>query len=80
MRPRELRVVELAEINLDAAEWCVPGAQMKMKIDHTVSLSRQAVELLPNSQSTPDYTAWPTIPVNHAYCDGGRHEHYRSPE
>jgi integrase len=31
---------------LDAAEWRIPGGKMKMKVDHIVPLSTQAVELL----------------------------------
>ena len=46
VRPGELRSAEWAEIDLDAAEWRISGAKMKMKIDHIVPLSKQAVELL----------------------------------
>jgi integrase len=46
VRPGELRTAEWAEIDLDAAEWRIPGSKMKMKVDHLVPLSRQAVELL----------------------------------
>ena len=31
---------------LDTAEWRIPGSKMKMKIDHLVPLSMQAVEIL----------------------------------
>ncbi|PQP01207.1 integrase [Massilia phosphatilytica] len=46
VRPGELRAAEWAEINLDAAEWRIPGSKMKMGIDHIVPLARQAVEVL----------------------------------
>lgn len=46
VRPGELRTAEWAEIDLDTAEWRIPGAKMKMKVDHIVPLSRQAVEIL----------------------------------
>lgn len=46
VRPGELRTAEWAEIDLDAAEWRIPGAKMKMKADHIVPLSTQAVEIL----------------------------------
>lgn len=46
VRPGELRTAEWAEINLDAAEWRIPGSKMKMKMDHLVPLSTQAVEIL----------------------------------
>jgi len=46
VRPGELRMAEWAEIDLDAAEWRIPGAKMKMRVDHLVPLSTQAVALL----------------------------------
>lgn len=46
LRPGELRAAEWAEIDLDAAEWRIPGSKMKMNVDHLVPLSRQAVEIL----------------------------------
>lgn len=46
VRPGELRTAEWAEIDLAAAEWRIPGKKMKMKVDHIVPLSRQAVEIL----------------------------------
>ena len=46
VRPGELRQAEWAEIDLEAAEWRIPGSKMKMKVDHLVPLSKQAVELL----------------------------------
>lgn len=46
VRPGELRTAAWAEIDFDAAEWRIPGAKMKMKHDHIVPLSRQAVEIL----------------------------------
>ena len=46
VRPGELRTMEWAELGLDAADWRIPGSKMKMKIDHLVPLSKQAVELL----------------------------------
>ena len=45
-RPGELRTAEWAEFDLDAAEWRIPGSKMKMKVDHLVPLSTQAVEIL----------------------------------
>jgi len=46
VRPGELRTAEWVEIDLDAAEWRIPGSKMKMKVDHLVPLSTQAVEVL----------------------------------
>ena len=46
VRPGELRTAEWSEIDLDAREWRIPGFKMKMKADHLVPLSAQAVEIL----------------------------------
>ncbi|MHB1247708.1 MAG: tyrosine-type recombinase/integrase [Sulfuriferula sp.] len=46
VRPGELRHAEWAEIDLDAAEWRIPGVKMKMKDPHIVPLSRQVIEIL----------------------------------
>ena len=50
VRPGELRTAEWAEFDLDAAEWRIPGSKMKMKVDHLVPLSTQAVEILRSIQ------------------------------
>jgi integrase len=46
VRPGELRTMEWAELDLNAAEWRIPARKMKMKVDHLVPLARQAVALL----------------------------------
>jgi integrase len=46
VRPGELRHMEWAEIDLETAEWNIPGAKMKMKQPHLVPLSSQAVAIL----------------------------------
>ncbi|MBW8463602.1 integrase arm-type DNA-binding domain-containing protein [Acidovorax sp.] len=46
VRPGELRTMEWAEVDLETAEWRIPGAKMKMKADHIVPLSNQALTLL----------------------------------
>lgn len=50
VRPGELRTAEWAEIDLDAAEWRIPGHKMKMKADHIVPLCTQSVAILLNLQ------------------------------
>ncbi|EQD69505.1 phage integrase, partial [mine drainage metagenome] len=45
-RPGELRHAEWAEIDLDAATWCIPAHKMKMRASHIVPLSTQAVAIL----------------------------------
>jgi integrase len=42
----ELRLAEWAEFNLADAEWRIPAARMKMREQHLVPLSTQALELL----------------------------------
>ena len=44
MRPGELRTMEWAELDLDAAEWRIPGSKMKMKVEHVVPLCTQALD------------------------------------
>ncbi len=46
VRPGELRAAEWAEIDLEAAEWRIGGAKMKMRSDHIVPLSTQAIDIL----------------------------------
>jgi integrase len=46
VRPGELRNAEWAEIDLDAAEWNIPGAKMKTGEPHLVPLAPQAVAIL----------------------------------
>lgn len=46
VRPGELRSMEWTELNLEAAEWKIPGHKMKMKQPHLVPLAKQAVDIL----------------------------------
>lgn len=46
VRPGELRKAEWTEFDLDKAEWRIPAKRMKMREQHIVPLSLQAVELL----------------------------------
>jgi integrase len=46
VRPGELRHAEWTEIDLDAATWRIPAGKMKMRADHLVPLSSQAVAIL----------------------------------
>jgi integrase len=45
VRPGELRSAQWSEIDLRTAQWRIPGKRMKMKIDHIVPLSKQAIEI-----------------------------------
>jgi integrase len=43
VRPVELRAAEWKEFNLDGGEWRIGAERMKMRVQHIVPLSRQAV-------------------------------------
>ncbi|EFL51829.1 integrase family protein [Solidesulfovibrio fructosivorans JJ]] len=54
VRPGELRQAEWSEIDLDAADgprWSIPAEKMKMRRNHVVPLSRQAVEIIEDLRS-----------------------------
>jgi integrase len=46
VRPGELRHAEWVEIDLEKAEWRIPGEKMKMRTVHIVPLSIQALKVL----------------------------------
>lgn len=46
VRPGELRKAQWPEIDLEKAEWRISAKRMKMREQHIVPLSRQAVEIL----------------------------------
>lgn len=50
VRPGELRQMEWAEIDFDAAEWNIPAEKMKTDHPHLIPLARQAVDILKDLQ------------------------------
>jgi integrase len=50
VRPGELRHAEWTEFDFDKAEWRIPAGKMKMREQHIVPLSRQAIEVLQEIQ------------------------------
>jgi integrase len=46
VRPGELRGARWAEIDTEAAIWRIPAERMKMRTEHVVPLSRQALDVL----------------------------------
>ena len=50
-RPGEVRGARWAEFDLDAALWVIPPERMKMRAEHRVPLSRQAVDVLRSMQA-----------------------------
>lgn len=50
-RPGEVRGARWAEFDLDGALWTIPAERMKMRAEHRVPLSRQALEVLRSMQA-----------------------------
>ena len=50
MRPSEVRLGEWSEIDFAEKVWRIPAKRMKMRLDHMVPLSTQALEILQNLQ------------------------------
>jgi integrase len=46
VRPGELRAAQWAEFDFEKAEWRIPAARMKMRVQHIVPLSTQAIAVL----------------------------------
>jgi len=56
-RPGEIRLAEWKEFNLEKGEWRIPGERMKMKEEHVVPLSRQALAIIEQIKPfSSDYT------------------------
>lgn len=45
LRPGEVRKAEWQEINIERKEWRIPAHKMKMRDEHIIPLSRQAIEI-----------------------------------
>ncbi|MBC2663416.1 integrase arm-type DNA-binding domain-containing protein [Novosphingobium flavum] len=50
VRPGELRHAEWSEIDLEGALWTIPAGKTKMRKEHVVPLSRQAIAILKSVQ------------------------------
>lgn len=63
VRPGELRHAEWAEFDLKGALWTIPASKTKMRKDHLVPLSRQAIAILEDIRtlSGPDGYVFPSI-------------------
>lgn len=53
VRPGELRHAEWSEFDLEKAVWRIPAEKMKMREDHAVPLSSQAVAILEEARAYP---------------------------
>jgi len=54
-RPVEIRTARWEDVDLDEALWMIPAAKMKMRRDHMVPLSRQAIALLREQKEEVSY-------------------------
>lgn len=63
VRPGELRHAEWAEFDLEGALWTIPASKTKMRKDHLVPLSRQAIAILEDIRTLtgPDGYVFPSI-------------------
>jgi len=50
-RPGEVRGARWTEFDFDAALWVIPAERMKMRVEHRIPLSRQALEVLRSMQA-----------------------------
>ena len=57
-RPGEIRSMKWADVDLDKAIWTIPAADTKMRKEHRVPLSRQAVEIIQSMESTSEYSVF----------------------
>lgn len=57
-RTIELRGAQWTEFDMDNAVWTIPAERMKMKREHTVPLSRQAVALLKELKQYSEYSPY----------------------
>lgn len=51
VRTKELRGAKWSEVNIERAEWRIPAERMKMRTEHIVPLSKQAVALFEAQRS-----------------------------
>jgi integrase len=58
VRPGELRHAEWNEFDFDAAVWRIPPGKMKMRLEHAVPLSRQALEILEQAKETRGHSKY----------------------
>lgn len=59
-RPGEIRQAQWSEINFETETWTIPAEKMKMRRDHIIPLSKQAVTVLKEQQEETGYldTDW----------------------
>jgi integrase len=58
VRPGELRHAEWTEIDFDAAVWRIPAEKMKMRQEHVVPLSRQALAIFKEGEGVRGHSKY----------------------
>lgn len=58
VRPGELRHAEWTEFDFDAAVWRIPAEKMKMRQEHVVPLSRQALAILKEGEGVRGHSKY----------------------
>lgn len=57
-RPGEIRTMKWADIDLDAAIWTIPASGTKMRREHRVPLSRQAIAIIRSMEHVAAYSEY----------------------
>lgn len=57
-RPGEIRSMKWADLDLHAAVWTIPAGQTKMRREHRVPLSRQAISIIRSMEDVADYSEY----------------------
>ncbi len=65
-RPGEIRTMRWADLDFDRARWNIPAATMKMRRDHNVPLSRQALEIIRSMDAASGGTEF-VFPAFHSF-------------
>jgi len=55
-RPGEIRQMKWSDVDFDAAIWTIPAGETKMRREHRVPLSRQAIELIRSMEDIAAYS------------------------
>lgn len=66
VRPGEARLAKWSEVDLERAVWVIPAERMKMRRQHEVPMSRQAVELLKRAREIDRHSTYlfPSLRTN----------------
>ena len=57
-RPGEIRTMRWVDIDLEAAIWTIPAEQTKMRREHRVPLSRQAIAIIRSMEHVAEYSVY----------------------